>query len=69
MPEDCESILVRTMRHVYGSGSENRAIAFYERQGFELVGGREQPWVEHAGRFAERPRVFLRYRRQRPSSA
>ncbi|MEM6325202.1 MAG: GNAT family N-acetyltransferase [Pseudomonadota bacterium] len=63
MPSEFDTILVRTMQYVFPTTRENPAIAFYERQGFELVGGRNSPWVEHDGRFRERPRVFMRYRR------
>ncbi|GAA6182729.1 MULTISPECIES: GNAT family N-acetyltransferase [unclassified Shimia] len=57
-----ESILVRTMLHVFGTHSENPAIQFYKKAGFDLVLSGEEILIEKAGRFAERPRIFLRWR-------
>ncbi|MCP9484074.1 GNAT family N-acetyltransferase [Shimia sp. CNT1-13L.2] len=60
-----ESILVRTMLRVFGTDEPNPAIAFYEKAGFELVRSGGDVLVEDAGRFADRPRVFLRWRKPR----
>lgn len=62
LAESCkgyDSILVRTLSHVFGANTENPAISFYQKSGFDRVMNDGQVLVEDKGRFAARPRVFL----------
>ena len=58
-----DAILVRTLRSIHGTPDPNPAIAFYRKNGFDLVMAKSDPLIEDGPTLRHRPRVFLRWSR------
>lgn len=63
MDPSFDTILVRTLQSTYETGHPNPAIAFYQRNGFDLVMAKSGPLIEDGAALRHRPRVFLRWSR------
>ena len=63
MDHTFDTILVRTLQSTYGTPHPNPAIAFYRKDGFDLVMTKGGPLIEDGPALRHRPRVFLRWSR------